>query len=1392
MKNIIIFLIAATLLQNGILISQIQERKVNSQVEQPREERAQMLSQDSYAPRHPRGMRQLEAHHSAMAQQFMKETDTQSYPIQQSSTLGKPIELEWEALYSSGMNSSSDSAYSIAVDGQGNVYVGGSSCGIGTGNDFLTIKYNSTGAVVWVSSYNGPGNGDDEVVALSIDTSGNVYVAGLSQGSSTGYDYATIKYNSSGVEQWVSRYNGPGNGTDKIVSMKVDALGSVYVTGYSYDISTKNDYLTIKYNNSGVEQWVVRYGGNGGDDEVSALGIDTSGNVYVTGYSGSDSSDPYNYDYATIKYNSSGVEQWVARYNGLWSGIDKATALYVDALGNVYVTGSTYDRGTKQDYTTIKYSSSGIRQWVAIYNGTGHGDDVSTEIHVDASGNVYVSGFSYDLYTKNNYVTIKYNSSGIQQWIAQYNGTETEDDIVVDLYVDVSSNVYITGYSYDINTKNDYVTIKYNSSGIQQWIARYHGIGGDDVATDLHVDTFGNVYATGISLGSRTNSDFATIKYDSSGVEQWHARYNAYGYSYSEDFGYALCIDVAGNVYVTGRGNEDYITIKYNSEGVEQWVARYNGPGNGTDGASSIVVDALGNVYVTGYSYGSSTNYDYATIKYNSFGAQHWVARYNGTGNSEDYATALTIDGSGNVYVTGSSNGSGTGLDYVTVKYNSSGVQQWVARYNGTGNGHDITKDLHVDELGNVYVTGQSAGLGSNYDYATIKYNSAGVQQWIARYNGIGNDQDNVYDMSVDDFGNVYVTGYSYVGALTVWDYTTIKYNSSGVQQWVALYNGPYNYIDKSYAIGVDAIGNVFVSGYSQSDIGSLATIKYNNAGVQQWVARYNGIYEPSKLAVDVSGSVYIAGMSHSHKYIIIKYNNSGVEQWVTQYDELGSNWYEPSDLIIDPSGNVYITGYKNWQEGYSYMTLKYRQFPGFFSSTMSLLFDTLEVSCRSTKNLVIENTGSGLLNISNVQADNSNFLVSPIQASIYPGRSATFVITFAPLSAGRKLGSIIFTHNGKPSTDTINLIGTGTGGEGMQLISATYRTGWQMISLPVDVLCPYIKKSLFSFDGYYILTDTMKRRIGYWNKTGVSEITYVGYPVLSDTIFVKTGWNLIGSTTFPILKNSIVTLPDNIIRSDFYGYYAGYYIADTIKPGCAYWVKVSMDGQLFLNSSGGGGTNKLSQTSIFQDAGKLLIEDARGNKQVLYISREPILVDLYELPPLPPAGSFDARFASNRRVEFVEDGKTLVFPILITSTELPVTIDWEFNEKFNNASLIIDGREILLCTDGFTQIHNMNSSISLNFLSKSSMPKKFVLGQNYPNPFNPSTTIRYELPKASHVTLKVYNVLGQEVAILVNEKREAGKHQVIFDGAKLSSGMYVYRLQAANFINSKKLLILK
>jgi uncharacterized delta-60 repeat protein len=369
------------------------------------------------------------------------------------------------------------------------------------------------------------------------------------------------------------------------------------------------------------------------------------------------------------------------------------------------------------------------------------------------------------------------------------------------------------------------------------WVRHYNGPPGNsiDQAVALAVDNSGNVYVTGRSNGSGFYPDYATIKYAPNGDTLWVRRYNGPG-NFSDEAS-ALAVDTNGNVYVTGRthwggGDWDYATIKYAPNGDILWVRRYDGPqGSGYDRAVALALDDSGNVYVTGYCETAFTFFDYATIKYAPNGDTLWVRRYNGPGNLDDGANGLAVDNDGNVYVTGYSNGGGSYYDYATIKYAPNGDTVWVRRYNGPGNSDDSASALAVDNNGNVYVTGESYGSGSYYDYATIKYKSNGDTAWVRRYNGPADSTDGGYALAVDTNGNVYVTGYS-TGSGTPQDYATIKYKPNGDTAWVRRYNGPVNGTDVANALAVDDSGNVYVTGYS-TGIGSYydyATIKYDQA----------------------------------------------------------------------------------------------------------------------------------------------------------------------------------------------------------------------------------------------------------------------------------------------------------------------------------------------------------------------------------------------------------------------------------------------------------------------------------------------------------------------------------------------------------------------------------
>lgn len=429
--------------------------------------------------------------------------------------------------------------------------------------------------------------------------------------------------------------------------------------------------------------------------------------------------------FSSIQINSQVFQDWVSRYNGTLNSIDAPTCMTVDIAGFIYVGGSSYRTGTSRDMFLVKLTSTGDTVWTRNYNGAG-GGDYCFAIAADNAGNAYITGRAdYGSTIMSDLVVVKFNSAGVQQWVYQYNGIASGIDQGDCIVVDNTGNVYVSGESRNIDNL-DIVTIKLNPAGVPQWVNVYNGTGnGNDVPYSMVLAPSGDVVVGGKSIGSATGNDAVILDINpTTGVAQWVYRYNK-----SDETVKSVAVDASGNIYAAGYSDNggtthyDYLTFKLNSIGAVQWVSFYNGPGNSDDIGNALALHAAGFVYVTGKSMNSSANNDFATVKYDgATGASLWVSRYNGTGNGYDEATSLKVDAFGNAYIGGGSTTATNGQNFVTIKYNSDGAQQWLFSYNGPGNGNDFIRALALDNSNHVYVTGESIGNGTNQDFATIKY----------------------------------------------------------------------------------------------------------------------------------------------------------------------------------------------------------------------------------------------------------------------------------------------------------------------------------------------------------------------------------------------------------------------------------------------------------------------------------------------------------------------------------------------------------------------------------------------------------------------------------------------------------------------------------------------
>ncbi len=373
-----------------------------------------------------------------------------------------------------------------------------------------------------------------------------------------------------------------------------------------------------------------------------------------------------------------------------------------------------------------------------------------------------------------------------------------------------------------------------------------------------------------------------------------------------------------------------FLLLPLAGQAQETWVATYDGPGNWLDHATAIALDKQGNVYITGFSAAQyeSSDYDYATIKYDAFGNQCWAERYNGPGNSIDMPAAIAVDDSANVYVTGMSfREMNANMDYATVKYDSNGNEQWIARYDSLD---EYATDIDVDDEGDVYVTGSSGALGG-YDIVTIKYDGAGNELWLAVYDGLAYASAQAVGLVLDPFGDVCVTGSEgeSSGLDPPTNYVTIKYSSAGDSLWVAKYDVPGQLYDFPTAMTVDTHGNIYVTGSSENVPdpwfdNDYATIKYDPEGHELWVARYDGGWGgdlPTDIAVDSVGNVFVTGWTissvNTKNYATIEYDSKGHQSWISIYAGEGLYYNEPSGIAVAPNGSIFVTGFMERLNGY-------------------------------------------------------------------------------------------------------------------------------------------------------------------------------------------------------------------------------------------------------------------------------------------------------------------------------------------------------------------------------------------------------------------------------------------------------------------------------------------
>ena len=391
----------------------------------------------------------------------------------------------------------------------------------------------------------------------------------------------------------------------------------------------------------------------------------------------------------------------------------------------------------------------------------------------------------------------------------------------------------------------------------------------------------------------------------------------------------------------------------------------------------------------------------------------------------------------------------------------------------------------------------------------------------------------------------------------------------------------------------------------------------------------------------------------------------------------------------------------------------------------------------------------------------------------------------------------------------TGNLFGNGTQCNQSVLLtfqlSVAVTDGWNMVSVPginpdgQEVSTWWSGRNpladVYKWTNTYISVTSATPSEGYWMKHIGPLIYNTGdeWPaggiqiVTHDPIPVLAGWNMIGGYDQSVPIGLLTTTPpDQIVTGTVYGWNGTYYNPPNLEPGYGYWVKVIGTAVINVPTVVIGATPKVIAMDNKDDWGKITLTDAAGKSYVLYAVDGKVNLESYQLPPLPPTGMFDVRYSSGKKAEKLDkemqtiEMRGITYPVKVRVEKMGIRITDETQKIVNER--IKSGEEITI----------YNSLVNKLKVTADVIPDKYALEQNYPNPFNPSTKISWQSPVSNWQTLKIYDILGNEVATLVDEYRDAGSYEVDWNASNLSSGVYIYKIQTGNFIETKKMILMK
>lgn len=857
---------------------------------------------------------------------------------------------KWTAPYIfNGTANGNDIPKALAVDSLNNIYVAGySQNGGSTSDDGLLLKLspagpNPDGTPIWQAHFNGTASSDDRFYTIAVGMDGIAvagYTAVMHSGSRLDFDYLTIKFDYNGTIVWQKTYDN-GTGNDLTYFTGMDLEGNVIITGEVLT-GSRHDMLTIKYAAAdGQQLWSTAYSG-GSPNIPKGLVVDTDGETYLTGntftVTGKD-------DFYTARYAAAnGAVVWEQIFDSGTDNTDIPHALAVDHSGGLYVTGYTHKAATgDDDFQTLKYNKiNGNQIWQQAQDGPPVGGNeqpvgVAVALAVTADGHVYVGGWSQQAIDDLDYFAVKYNADLLNApssltatvtsptsvdlaWQDNAAIPNNEDNFCIERcqgfgcsdFLEITCAVAQDQTTYTDNTVTNDSWYAYRVTAISSskgyslpttpapalttvinypapdWLYTHDGEGLDDMANAIAMSHDNNPVATGMSATATSQYNYYTVKLDRTNATTpyWISDYD--GPDGQGDMGICLAVDSSDNVIVSGFSSvnsgqgfntNDIFTIKYAATGPDLftgdplWTSQYSGPGNDDDRSIAVASAADGSDYsvVTGYGKNASGNDDIYLIKYKpnydiANQAVWQITPFDRGFN--DYPTAAAFTPAGDIVVVGKSERAVGDSDIFISLYRGSdgAVMSGWPYIHDFGYGIDGINAVTVASDNSIYVAGYTRNNAGNLDIYVNKFSPSGVSQWGSGkiIDGDGHGYDEAKAITIDPNDGDIVVAATVTSVSGSQDFHILRYTADGTLRWQKTLD-LVTHDEQIIAMAMSPSGEICLVGETDDNVDTdIIAVKYDHLGNLIGSTKHDSGFDDYATAITVNrlGEFYISGYS--------------------------------------------------------------------------------------------------------------------------------------------------------------------------------------------------------------------------------------------------------------------------------------------------------------------------------------------------------------------------------------------------------------------------------------------------------------------------------------------------------------------------------------------------